>query len=329
MDEKRFYNRIDYIDNIDILSKLACKEYDLGDYLNTKIIEIGYEDFNAIIDTSTGKYFMKVYSNSRNNEEVKDVVERAYIAVQNGVKSPKVFKNSEGNIITNIKYNESKFRLSIMEYIEGYNFFELGKTATEKELLKIADLASEFGNINYKPKFIYDSWAITSFVNEFENKKQYISQKFLNNIQPIYDRFKKFDYELLPKSFIHGDIMLTNTIRDRNDEYWIVDYSVSNYTARLNEIVVSSGNFALIEGKKEKSEKRIKIMFERWAKNVNATDFERKAFEMLFRVQNAIYILNPSYQIAIGNNSDENKMYLKLGKFGLMLDVDMTRNYKI
>ena len=68
------------------------------------------------------------------------------------------------------------------------------------------------------------------------------------------------------------------------------------------------------------------MMFERWAKKLNATDFERNAFEMLFRVQNAIYILNPSYQIAIGNNSEENKMYLELGKFGLLLDVDMTKN---
>ncbi len=326
MNEKRFYDRIDYIDNIDILSKLVCKEYNLGDYLSTKIVEIGYEDFNAIIDTSSGKYFIKVFSNSRNDDEVKDVIERAYIAEQNGVKSPKVFQNLEGNIITNVQYNESKFRLSLMEYIDGNNFFELGKNATEEELLKISDLASEFGNIDYKPNFIYDYWAITSFINEFEKKKQYISQEFLNYIQPIYDRFKKFDYESLPKSFTHGDIILTNIIRDKNNEYWVVDYSVSNYTARLNEIVVSSGDFALIEGNKEESEKRIKIMFERWAKNVNATDFEREAFEMLFRVQNAIYILNPSYQIAIGNNSDENKMYLELGKFGLMLDVDMTKN---
>lgn len=204
MDKDRFFDRIDKIEDIGILSKQVCKEYNLGDYIDTSIVEIGYEDFNAIISTKTGKYFMKIFRNSRDNEEVREVIERAYVAEQSGVRSPKVLKNSNEKIITNINYNNSNFRLAIMEYIEGSNFFQ-------------------------------------------------------------------------------------------------------------------------IEGKKQESEKRIKDMFERWANNVGATDFERNAFQLLFRVQNAIDILNPSYEIAIGNNSEENKMYLELGNFGLTLNVDMSK----
>ena len=325
MSENRFFDRIDKIEDIGILSELACKEYGLGDYLDTKIVEIGYEDFNAIITTSTGKYFMKVFRNSRDDKEVSEVIERAYVAEQSGVKSPKVLKNSNEGIITNVNYNNSKFRLAIMEYIDGSNFFELNREATTDELLKIADLASGFGNIDYKPNFIYDTWAISSFIEEFDKKKQYVSQEYLQYIQPIYDEFKAFNYSLLPKSFTHGDIILTNLMKDKEDEFWVVDFSVSNYTARLNEIAVSSSDFAVIEGKKEESEKRVKTMFERWAKNVGATDFERNAFKMLFRVQNAIDILNPSYEIAMGNDSEENKKYLELGKFGVTLDVDMSK----
>lgn len=325
MKNSRYFDRIDYIENIDILSEMVCKEYQLGNYIDTKIIEIGYEDFNAIITSSTGKYFMKVFSNIRTDDEVKDVIERAYIAEQSGVKSPKVYKNPNGEIITELHYNTSKFRLALMEYVDGSSFFELNKKATDEDLLKIADLASKFGNINYKPKFIYDSWAISSFLNEYEKKKQYVSEEYLKYIEPIYERFKNFDYQSLPKSFTHGDIILTNIMIDKNNEYWVVDYSVSNYTARLNEIVVVSGDFAIIENQKNETEKRVKLMFERWAKNVNATEFERNSFEMLFRVQNAIYILNPSYEIAKGNDSEENRTYLELGKFGFTLDVDMSK----
>lgn len=117
-------------------------------------------------------------------------------------------------------------------------------------------------------------------------------------------------------------------MKDKEDKFWVVDFSVSNYTARLNEIAVSTSDFAVIQGNKQESEKRVKVMFERWANNVDATDFERNSFQMLFRVQNAIDILNPSYEIAMGNDSDENKMYLELGKFGLTLDVDMSLDIK-
>lgn len=321
MNDKRFYERIDQIEDIGILSELVCKEYNIGDYLGTKLVEIGYEDFNAIITTSTGKYFMKVYNNTRTDEEVKDVIERAYIAEQNGVKAPKVYKNSHGEMVTRIHDKDSCFRVSLMEYIDGENFYELGKEATDEELLEIADLASEFGNIDYNPNFIYDSWAISNFITEYEKKKDFINPESLKNVEPIYDEFKQFNYHELPKSFTHGDIILTNVIKDHNDDFWIVDFSVSNYTVRLNEIAVASNDFGIVEGNKEKSEKRVKMMFERWAQNVNATEAERKAFQLLFRVENAIYILNPSYEIAKGNDSKENRMYLEMGKFGLTLNV--------
>ena len=46
---------------------------------------------------------------------------------------------------------------------------------------------------------------------------------------------------------------------------------------------------------------------------------------MLFDVANAIYLVNPSYEIAMGNYSGENKMFFDLGAFGLSLDVDMRK----
>ena len=93
MSDNRFFDRIDKIEDIGILSEQVCKKYNLGDYIDTSIVEIGYEDFNAIITTSTGKYFMKVFRNSRDDKEVREVIERAYVAEQSGVRSPKVLKN--------------------------------------------------------------------------------------------------------------------------------------------------------------------------------------------------------------------------------------------
>ena len=325
MSSNRFFDRIDNIEDIGILSDLVCKEYNLGDYIDTNIIEIGYEDFNAIVTTSTGKYFMKIFRNSRDDDEVKNVIERAYVAEQNNVRSPQVYKNSNNEIITNIEYQDSKFRLAMMQYIDGANFYELGRKATIEELKQIADLGSSLNKIEYKPSFIYDTWAISSFIEEFDKKKQYISEEYLKLIQPIYDKFKKFNYAALPKSFVHGDIIETNLMNDKNGNFWVIDFSVANYTARLNEITVICNNFGIVPGNKEESEKRIRIAFEQWAKGVNATDLERSSFKMLFDVANAIYLVNPSYEIAMGNDSEENKMYLDLGLFGLSLDVDMNK----
>lgn len=315
----RYYNRIDYIEDINILSSLVAKEYKLGDVIDTYVIEIGYEDFNAIISTSTGKYLMKVFRNSRSDEEVYQCINRSYIAGQNNVKTPKVYKNSKNDIVTIINYLNSRFRVSVIEYIDGNNFFDLNRKPTLEELKKIVDIGSNLNKINYKPNFIYDTWAITSFCKEFEKKKKYLEKKYLEIVKPIFNRFKNFEYDKLPKSFVHGDMMSTNLMLDKNNDIWVIDFSVSNYTARLNEIVVICDDVALILNNKEESEKRIKIAFNEWCQKINATDFEKHSFQILFDVANAINVLNPIYEIATGNDSDETKMHLNAGLFALTL----------
>ena len=111
----------------------------------------------------------------------------------------------------------------------------------------------------------------------------------------------------------------TNLMVDKNNKIWVIDFSVSNYTARLNEIVVICDDVAMIYGNKEESEKRIMTAFEQWCDEVNATQLEKDSFQMLFEVANAINVLNPLYEIATGNDSEETKMHLNVGIFGLFL----------
>ena len=315
----RYYKRIDEIEDINIVSRLVCEEYDLGSLIDTQEIYVGYEDFNAFITTTTGKYLMKIFRNLRDDNEVYSVINRTYTAYTNGVKTPKIYKNSKGDIVTIIKYLNSRFRVSVIEYIDGKNFFELNKKPTIEQLIKIADIGSDMSKIDYKPDFVYDEWAITSFCNEFEKKKKYLEKKYLDIVEPIYDRFKKFDYDKLPKSFVHGDMMSTNLLLDKNDNIWLIDFSVSNYMARINEIVVICDDMALIPGNKEESEKRVKMAFEEWCNQVNATDFEIESFQLLFDVANAINVLNPVYELVTGNDSNETKMHLEAGLFALTL----------
>ena len=315
----RYYSRIDYIEDVNILSDLVCKEYGFGDLKDTFVIEVGYEDFNAVITTSSGKYLMKVFRNSRSDEEAEAVINRCYVATQNNVKTPRIYRNSKGKIFTIINYLSSRFRLSVIEYIDGSNFFNLNRKPTMDELMKIIDICFSLSKIDYRPKFIYDTWAITSFCDEFDKKRKYLDKKYLKIIEPIYRKFLNSNYENLPKSFAHGDMLSTNLILDKKNDIWVVDFSVSNYTARLNEIVVICSDVAFIMNNKEESEKRIKMVFEKWCEKVNATNLEKDSFDLLFDVINAIKILNASYELAIGNDSEETRKFLDIGLFGLTL----------
>ncbi len=318
--DKRYSDRIDSIENIQTLIEEVLKIYEKPELEKYKILEIGYEDFNVIVETKIDNYFLKIFRNSRDDNEVENMVERIIAATKVGVSTPIVYKNPKTNKYwTEIKIDKSRFRLCLMQHINGQDFFSLHQKPNNEELLQIAQIAAQVSKTDYKPTFVYDSWAITSFLQEFEKKEKYLKGKDLKIVREVYDEFSKFDYNALPKSFVHGDMMSTNMLKDKNEKIWLIDFSVSNFTARLNEIIVICGDLGLIINDKEQSVNRLKLVFETWAKLVDATKFEIESFEMLYKVANAINIMNTNFEIETGNTSDETMMHLEAGRFGINL----------
>jgi len=317
---KGFLDRISPFADIKVLLEEVLNVYQKPKLKDYKVLEIGYEDFNIIVKTEKNNYFLKILHNSRDNEEVNSIVERIITAVKFKVPTPLIYINPKTkNYWTTVTIGQSNFRLCLMQYIDGHDFFSFQKKPSNQELIKIAQIAAKVNQINYQPKFVYDTWAITSFLQEFKKKEKYLKGKDLGIVSKVYNEFINFNYDALPKSFVHGDIMSTNIIKDQKNNLWLIDFSVSNYMARLIEIIVACGDLALIVGNKNESLNRIKLVFENWVKLVNATEFEIKSFEMLYKVANAINIMNTNFEIATGNTSAETMMHLEAGRFGMSL----------
>lgn len=325
--EDRYYSRIDKIEDINILSRLVCEKYNIGNLLdNTYVIRIGYEDFNAILTTSTGKYLMKVFANVRTDQDCIDCVLRMNEAYVNNIATPKVFENNDKEVLSFITYKNSRYRVVLIEYIYGDSFFDLNRKPNINELKQIINIAINMNKLNYKPPFIYDSWAITSFLSEYEDKKKYLTDEYINLVEPIYQEFKNFDYDSLPKSFVHGDMMSTNLMVDKNGKVWVIDFSVSNYMARINELIVLCSDIALLNDDKAKTIERLTYLYEEWCKNIHPNDNEQKSFILLYKVANAINIVKPYYELISGNKSNETLMHLNSGIYGLSL-VEEIENY--
>ena len=319
----KYYSRIDFIGDINELSLKVCEDFGLIGYLGTKVVELGYEDFNAIISTDSNKYLMKVFANSRDDKEMNDCVKRVCVALENGVVTPKLYENNDGEVLSIIKIGESRFRVILMEYIDGSDFVSLKEKPNLEELKVIVDIASTINKIDYKPDFIYDSWAIPNFCKEYEKKIGYISDEYVKILEPVYSAFKAMAYDNLPKAFVHGDIRSSNFMRDVNGKIWIIDFNVSNYIVRLNEIAVICYDTAVIMNDRKESKKRINYVFDMWCKNVGATDVEKASFELLFKVANAINVMNVLWMKETGGFSSENNGHLAIGLFGLSLFNDL------
>lgn len=316
-----YFSRIDAIENncFNILAKLVCEVYRLGIFQNAEIIPIGYEDFNAIISTSTGKYLVKVFNNKRTDDNAYQCIERTKQASENGLPVPRVFPNAQGDFLSYMYIGTSRFRLAVIEYVDGVNFHQLGIKPTSDELISLVEMAYSLSKIKYVPPFIDDEWSIKNFLREFQLKRPRLTKRQISLIDPIYDSFAKFKFDALPKAFVHGDITSTNILRDKMGKLWLIDFSVSNYMARIIEVLIICDDLALVVGEREKSKERVSLCFDLWCRKVGATTFEREAFPLLFAVANAINVMNTEIERQEGMDSEENMMNMRQGLWGLSL----------
>lgn len=313
-----FENRINLNIPLEDLSKKVCHEYNLGEFINNKVIEIGYEDFNYILNTSTGKYVVKVFSCDRSLKAAKELTQRAETAYTNGVACPKMYKSRKGKTLSVLPLNNVKYRLLVMDYINGHNFFTLKQLPNNKELEIIATQLAKLNLIKYKPPFIYDKWAIVNFVEEYNKNISLVDEVDKPLIDQAYALFTSCDFKKLKYGFVHGDIIETNVIKDEAGKLYFIDFSVSNFLPRIVDLAVTICDLCLDLNDLETSKKRAELFINAYEKISPLSEYEKECLYKFIVCHQAITILETTREKKLENNqTEENEIFLQKGKSGL------------
>jgi len=238
-------------------------------------------------------------------------------SLEAGVSVPRLYKSEQG-FLHLLEIDQSTLRLCLMDFIVGKNFFTSKEKITHEDILSLAHQASLINSIDIKPPKIYDSWAITNFLLEFEKKSRYLEKEDYDIINPLAEKFKNLRIETLPHCFAHGDIIRTNVIKDKDDKIWIVDFSVSNYYPRIQELAVLACDILFNKDNKEESEQNLKDALEEYQKTIKLTLREIESLPLYIKLAHALHVLCATYEKKAQNNdSEENEYFLNIGKSGL------------
>jgi len=312
-----YKKRIGYSGELTDISIKICNDYNLGKFKSNTLITCGYEDFNFILETNTGKYFIKIFMLLRTLNDCQRYIEVMEKGIKANVSMPKLYKSKHGHLHL-ITINGTKIRLCVMEYIDGKTFYDLREKLTPKEIKFIAHQATILNSINFKPAFTPDSWAITSFLKEYDKRGKYLKSEDTKLIKPFIKKFKDLKIESLPHCFVHGDIIATNLIRAKNGKLYIIDFAVANYYPRIQELAVISCNIILNNNSKIETEKNIKLLLKEYQKKIKLTKRELEIFPTYVEFAHIMHILRANYeQVVEKDTSDETKYWLNEGKTGL------------
>ena len=318
---KNFNKRIGLNTDLKNISKQICNKYDLGNFISNELITIGYEDYNYYLTTSKGKYCIKIFSNIRTRQEIVNYVERIKAVANGQINAPKpLIVNNE--ILFELDYANNHYDICVFEYIDGKNCFELNKKANKEMIKELARQISMINQLDIKPNFIYDAWAIINFEKEYKEKKEYISDKYKEEFDKLLTEFKKINFDKLPKGFVHGDIISTNIMLDKNNKVWIIDFAVSNYLPRIIDLAVTSCNMCLNNNSEENTYENIALLVSEYNKYTPLTEYELSVFSTLYKLANAMHMLQTQYIIKTDGDSAENQYWLNEGIIGYSFSDD-------
>ena len=318
-----FNKRIGLNTDLRNISQKICESYNLGEFISNELITIGYEDYNYYLTTSTGKYCVKIFSKIRTKEDIKNYLDRIRAVANSEINSPKPLIVND-DITLALDYKNNHYDICVFEYINGKNYFELEEKPSKDIIKEIARQTAMINNLDIKPNFIYDTWAIVNFGDEYKKKREYLSDRYKSEFDKLLVELNKTDFENLPKAFVHGDIISTNVMLDNNSKIWIIDFAVSNYLPRIIDLAVIACNMCLDEKSKNNTYDNISVLLSEYNKYNQLTKYELKVFGTFYKLANAMHILQPQYIIQMDGDSEENQYWLNEGIIGYSYSEDET-----
>lgn len=308
---ENFFERIDVNASLKEISRLICSKCGIDGYKSSQIIEVGYEDFNFIIETDKQKYFIKIFNKNRTNEDCSNYMDRIKLSNSIDINAPKIIS------FDSIDVEDKNLKFVVLECIEGKSFMDLGEIPNETEIKEIIRQMANIHKAKLDSEFIYDTWTITNFTKEFESKGSTLPEEYYNQFQELSSKLEQIDLSELPHSFVHGDIISSNVIKDKDDKLWIIDFAVSNYLPRIIDLVVTGYNLCQDPNSRENTIRNLKLIVNEYEKYNKLTDYEKEIMPLFYDIGNAMGILQINYLKQNNDYSEEDEYWLKVSEEGL------------
>lgn len=310
----KYLSRIDYSQDLALPLQEVARAFNLGSYRAHHVIPVGYEDLNLRLATSRGSYFVKLFAKTRSSSDIERYVGTIETVLAAGIRHPRLGADETGSHLYRLA--DGKVALVVMEWIDGESFWDAGLKPSESEITELLTLAARINRLTYRPEFNYDSWAINNFAEEYRRCVPSLSDDDKPYIAAALEAFQAIDHGRLPHALVHGDLISTNVLRAAQGLY-AIDFSVANYLPRIQEIAVLMSDLLFDETDDSRTQANLARALEIYQTELKLEPIELAALSAYIRAAHAMHVLQTSRFIMLGENDDENRHWLRLGRAGL------------
>ncbi len=305
------FKRIGKEVDITVLSNLICKSYELGQYQKHNFIFVGIDDLSYYLNTTKGKYVVKIINHEKTKEEIESFISKNLIILKNGIKAPKILSNGKKNIFT-CNIDGITINLIVMEYISGKDLYSLNQEIMKADIDKLIDILIPLHMMKEKvDNKEYDEYCFMQIKKDYQKTKYLLPNDIKQQVEEAIEAFNKVELAELPKCFIHGDLISTNIMKDNKDELWLIDFYQSGNGIRVLDIVKILNSVIDNYQYKDKTEELEQYFLKQYAKRNPLTDYELEILPVLRKIDVVTGIMLETYDAIKDGNSEENEFWLK------------------
>lgn len=317
MDKRTPVDRLNYEGSLDPVIKRLAEVYQIGDPVDFSVIGVGYEDCNVIVTTPKDKFVAKIFSKGRTPQDITRYSTIMEKAVGAGVNHPPLIRTSDGGIV----YTDTQAKgisMVLMQFVSGKSFLELDRAPDGEELRKVIEQAAKVNGIDYRPPYLFDSWAIPNIMVMFDKVKGFIKPEDLPLIEQAMARYTEIPVDSLPHCFVHGDFTKANILLGDNGNVYILDFSVANWYPRIQELAVICANLLHDTNDSMSLRDKCEMVADQYSKLNQLTSEERQHLYAYALAGVAMEFMGSHQEKYInGNDTEETEYWLNLGREGL------------
>lgn len=287
---------------------------------NCSPINEGYEDANIILNTSSGKYVLKIFFAERELENINSYIKILTECKNIGVPTTEILLEYNDGLGI-YEYKNVKTYYIITKFFEGNNFQKT--TPTNEDIRKVTEYIAKLNTLNFEVGEGYDSWGIKAFPEEYKKKKEKLTLEQDLLVKNIYEEYSKLDMSSFSKSVIHGDMQRKHVIKNSNNEYCILDFGCMAHDYKVIELATYLAWFCLQEDTWNHKDMIYKEVLDIYNSIHNLTDEEISSLPLLIKASYSAYYMTTSVMINDGDTSEETLNWHNRSKKMLGLSINL------
>jgi Ser/Thr protein kinase RdoA (MazF antagonist) len=215
--------------------------YGLGRVLSFSVINVGYEDCNLDVVTTSGRYVAKVLAAER---EAKDV--QRYVSVLEAVEAapighPRLHRTTGAGLLLH-EDELSGDAMVVMDHVDGQTYFALHRAPRPSELVELMEHVRAIHDLPLALPPVYDPWAVPHIGDTFDKVRHLLDPEERRLVSVVADAVQRTDHDALPHAVVHEDLAQANVMVSTSGRVHVLDFGGANYLPRVQDLAVVAAN---------------------------------------------------------------------------------------